>query len=148
MAEHISSDQIAEFKECFNLYDRDHDGLISLEQMKLVMRSLGQCASQSELDAMIKDVGKPKVTFPEFLDMMWLMMQKSRYPEKDIYEGFKVYDSKKQGVVSIKDLRHIMMRTGEKLSQQEFDYMLQQAGVSKSATHVKYSDLAKCFAKV
>ena len=63
--------------------------------------------------------GKPKVTFPEFLDMMWLMMQKSRYPEKDIYEGFKVYDSKKQGVVSIKDLRHIMMRTGEKLSQQE-----------------------------
>lgn len=47
------------------------------------------------------------------------MMQKSRNPERDIFEAFKVYDTKKQGVISMKDLKHVMMRTGEKLSQQD-----------------------------
>ena len=46
-------------------------------------------------------------------------MQKSRNPERDIFEAFKVYDTKKQGVISMKDLKHVMMRTGEKLSQQD-----------------------------
>lgn len=64
-------------------------------------------------------LGKTKVTFPEFLDLMWKMMQKSRNPEKDIHEGFRIYDTKNQGVVAIKDLRHIMTRTGEKLTQAE-----------------------------
>ena len=50
---------------------------------------------------------------------MWKMMQKSRNPERDIFEAFKVYDTKKQGVISMKDLKHVMMRTGEKLSQQD-----------------------------
>ena len=42
-----------EFKECFNLYDRDNDGIISLEEMKLIMRSLSQSPSERE----IKEIG-------------------------------------------------------------------------------------------
>jgi len=145
MAEHIDSDQIAEFKECFNLYDRDGDGLISTEQMKVVMRSLGQCPSQRELEDIVKVLGKQKINFPDFLDIMWQMMQKSQNPESDIFEAFKVYDDKKQGVVSMKDLRHILMRTGEKLNPQEFDYMLKEAGINKNSNHIKYSDLARAF---
>ena len=54
---------------------------------------------------------------------MWKMMQKSRNPERDIFEAFKVYDTKKQGVISMKDLKHVMMRTGEKLSQKDCKYI-------------------------
>lgn len=59
------------------------------------------------------------MTFPEFLDIMWKVMQKSRNPERDILEGFKVYDNKRQGLITMKDLRHVMTRTGEKLTPQE-----------------------------
>ena len=62
---------------------------------------------------------KSKVAFPEFLELMWKMMQKYRNPERDIYEGFSVYDTDKRGFISMNDLRHVMMRNGEKLSQQE-----------------------------
>lgn len=148
MAEHISSEQISEFKECFNLYDRDSDGLISTEQMILVMRSLGQCPSQRELNELTQILGKPKVTFPEFLDIMWKVMQKSRNPERDILEGFKVYDNKRQGLITMKDLRHVMTRTGEKLTPQEFDYMLSQVGVSRNASSISYQDLARAFRHV
>ena len=59
------------------------------------------------------------MTFPEFLDLMGKVMQKSRNPESEIFEGFRLYDQRQTGMISMKDLRHVMMRNGEKLSQSE-----------------------------
>ncbi|XP_066920107.1 uncharacterized protein [Clytia hemisphaerica] len=149
MTEFVGSEErIAEYKECFNLYDRDNDGLISIEQMKQVIRSLGQCPSDKELKELQQKLGKTKVTFPEFLDLMGKVMQKSRNPESEIFEGFRLYDQRQTGMISMKDLRHVMMRNGEKLSQPEFDYMLKEAGISKQSTNVKYADLARAFKQV
>lgn len=55
-------------------------------------------------------------------------MQKSRNPEKDIHESFRIYDTKNQGIISIKDLRHVMTRTGEKLTTAEckFFYLIKE----------------------
>ena len=52
-----------EYKECFNLYDRDNDGLISIEQMKQVVRSLGQCPSDRELKELQEKLGKTSLSF-------------------------------------------------------------------------------------
>ena len=40
-----------EYKECFSLYDRDGDGLITNDQLKLVLRSLEQCPTQMDINA-------------------------------------------------------------------------------------------------
>ena len=47
------------------------------------------------------------------------MMKKQRTCERDIYEAFKLYDKDNSGVISVKDLQHILTRTGDRLSQQE-----------------------------
>jgi len=148
MAENIDSAKIVEYKECFNLYDRDKDGMISIDQISVVMRSLGQCPSERELKEMTSKLGKKKITFPEFLELMWKMMQKVRDPEQDIYRAFEVYDQNKAGVITMRDLHHIVTRTGEKLSRQEFDYMVKQMGIPKNSTYVNYADLAKVFGHV
>ena len=49
---------LIEYKECFNLYDRDNDGLISIEQMRQVIRSLGQCPSERELKEVQEKLGE------------------------------------------------------------------------------------------
>ena len=59
------------------------------------------------------------MTFPEFLDLMGKVMEKSKNPEKEIHEGFRLYDQRKSGTISMKELRHVLMRNGEKLSQSE-----------------------------
>ena len=47
----------SEYKECFSLYDRDGDGLISNEQLKLVMRSLEQCPTQMDMNQISSKLG-------------------------------------------------------------------------------------------
>lgn len=42
MADQLSEEQIAEFKEAFSVFDKDGDGTITTKELGTVMRSLGQ----------------------------------------------------------------------------------------------------------
>ena len=56
MAEHLTDEQTAEFKEAFALFDKDGDGTISTKELGMVMNSLGQKPTPQELDNMISEV--------------------------------------------------------------------------------------------
>ena len=58
MAEQLSEEQIAEFKEAFSLFDKDGDGTITTKELGTVMRSLGQNLTEAELQDMINEVEK------------------------------------------------------------------------------------------
>lgn len=49
MADQLSEEQIAEFKEAFSLFDKDGDGTITTKELGTVMRSLGQNPTEAEL---------------------------------------------------------------------------------------------------
>ena len=70
--------------------------------------------------------GKQKVSFPEFLDILLNFKSKTKTNWKEeILAAFKAYDNSGKGYISMKDLRHIMLRTGEKLSPPECKCLLQ-----------------------
>merc|ERR1712032_730783 len=73
MADQLTEEQIAEFKEAFSLFDKDGDGTITTKELGTVMRSLGQNPPEAELQDMINEVdadGNGTIDFPEFLTMM------------------------------------------------------------------------------
>jgi Ca2+-binding EF-hand superfamily protein len=49
-------EQVAEFQEAFSLFDKDGDGRITSVELGVVMRSLGQRPSESELRDMVNEV--------------------------------------------------------------------------------------------
>ena len=53
MADQLTEEQIAEFKEAFSLFDKDGDGTITTKELGTVMRSLGQNPTEAELQDMI-----------------------------------------------------------------------------------------------
>ena len=56
MADQLTEEQIAEFKEAFSLFDKDGDGTITPKELGTVMRFLGQNPTEAELQDMINEV--------------------------------------------------------------------------------------------
>ena len=87
-----------------------------------------------------------RLMLPTFLK---LMSDYKREPENedDICDAFKEFDEEGDGVISLKELKKMLTGMGEKLSDEEFDFMLKEANVSGSG-NVKYEDFVKnVFAK-
>ena len=77
-AREFTEEQMAEFKECFSLFDGDGSGTVDTGELGEVMRSLGQKMSDDELARMIEEVdadGSGTVDFAEFLGMMAKQMR-------------------------------------------------------------------------
>jgi len=77
-AQELTEEQVAEFKECFSLFDSDGSGTVDTSELGEVMRSLGQKMSDDELHRMIEEVdadGSGTVDFAEFLGMMAKQMR-------------------------------------------------------------------------
>ena len=53
MADQLTEEQIAEFKEAFSLFDKDGDGTITTKELGTVMRSLGQNNLSNEKNSMV-----------------------------------------------------------------------------------------------
>ncbi|NXX43172.1 CALMS protein, partial [Tricholaema leucomelas] len=129
MAERLSEEQIAEFKEAFSLFDRDGDGCITTKELGTVMRSLGQNPTEAELRGMVGELdadGSGTVDFPEFLSLMARKMRDTD-SEEEIREAFRVFDKDGNGYISAAELRHVMTNLGEKLTDEEVDEMIKEA---------------------
>ena len=131
MADQLTEEQIAEFKEAFSLFDKDGDGTITTKELGTVMRSLGQNPTEAELQDMINEVdadGNGTIDFPEFLSLMARKM-KDTDTEEELIEAFKVFDRDGNGFISAAELRHVMTNLGEKLTDEEVDEMIREADV-------------------
>ena len=47
-----------EFKECFNLFDGDSDGMVTEKELALIMRSLGENITHFEIAELMRKAGK------------------------------------------------------------------------------------------
>uniref|UniRef100_A0A8C5XQH6 EF-hand domain-containing protein n=1 Tax=Microcebus murinus TaxID=30608 RepID=A0A8C5XQH6_MICMU len=56
VADQLTEEQIAEFKEAFSLLDKDGDGTITTKELGTVMRSLGQNPTEAQLQDLINEV--------------------------------------------------------------------------------------------
>ncbi|KAG8515958.1 Calmodulin-like protein 3 [Galemys pyrenaicus] len=144
MADQLTEEQLAEFKEAFSLFDKDGDGTITTQELGTVMRSLGQNPTEADLQNMVSEIdrdGNGTVDFPEFLGMMARKM-KDRDSEEEIREAFRVFDKDGNGFVSAAELRHVMTKLGEKLSDEEVDEMIRAADVDGDG-QVNYEEFVR-----
>ncbi|KAG0539834.1 hypothetical protein BDA96_03G356100 [Sorghum bicolor] len=144
MADQLSEDQIAEFKEAFSLFDKDDDGCITTKELGTVMRSLGQNPTEAELQDMIAEVDSNNsgtIDLQEFLGLMARKM-KDTESEEELREAFRVFDKDQDGFISAAELRHVMTNLGEKLSNEEVGEMIREADADGDGD-INYAEFVK-----
>ncbi|KAI4329967.1 hypothetical protein MLD38_028287 [Melastoma candidum] len=145
MAEQLTEEQIADFKETFTLFDEDGDGCIATGELGAVMTSLGQTPTEPELRDMINSVDANQngtIDFPEFLDLMAQKLKDNTESEAELKEAFKVFDKDQDGFISAAELRLAMMNLGEKLTDEEVKEMIREVDMDGDG-QVNYEEFAR-----
>ena len=126
----LTEEHLAEFREAFQLCDRDGDGTIHVDQIGTLFRSLGVNPTEAELQDMINEVdpdGNGICDFPEFVSLMACKMRDTD-SEEELREVFRVLDDG-SGSISAAQLHQMMTNLGEKLSDEEIGEMLCEADI-------------------
>lgn len=136
--------QLREFKAAFNLFDKNHDGTIDVNEMATVMRSLGQVVSQNEIVEMIAQGdgdGDGSIDFDEFVIMMAAKLR-TMDSEEEMKEAFKFFDKKGTGFITFDKLKSVMVTIGENCSDAELKEMIMEADMDKDG-QVDYEEFLK-----
>ncbi|CAC5372060.1 CALM [Mytilus coruscus] len=126
-----SAKVVSDFKEVFELFDKDGDGTITTKELDTVMRSLGQNPTENEVKEMVQKVdkdGNGTIEFPEFLQMATDMM-KSVDLADEVRDAFRLFDNNGDGYITAPELKTILSNNGEKISDEELDAMVKDADV-------------------
>ena len=103
-------------------------GTIELHELQQVMKKLGQNPSEGELIEMINSVddnGDNEIDFGEFLVLMKSRIGE-RDPEKELHDAFAVFDADGSGSIDRRELKRLMKKLGQALTEAELDAMMDE----------------------
>ncbi|KAF4956141.1 hypothetical protein FSARC_11671 [Fusarium sarcochroum] len=136
--------QITEYEEAFHLFDRDGDGQISINELGVVMRSLGQNPSDAELHDMINEVDVNRSGAIEFLEFLAMMSHKTKEEdyEREILEAFMIFDRDEDGFISVDELRRTMSTIGENITDDELGVLIREVDIDFDG-RISYEDFVE-----
>ena len=140
----FTCEQVAEFKEAFDLFDRAGDGFLATAEVGMVFRSIGQNPLPDELSAFARNMDPLDtgwVDLPSFLSEMARVMLAEPHSES-LTDPFRVFDRDGSGWISAAELRHVLINIGEKLTDAEVDEMICEADVDGDG-QINYEEFVK-----
>lgn len=144
MAQFLSAEQNARFRECFELYDKKHINQIKGMDLVTCMRSLGYSPTIWEGQKYLKNYDKgfrDYISFDQFLEIMNKHLNQEN-PAKEVQKAFKLSDKMNRGFIGAQELAHILMHTGERLTHREVAQMFKSANIQANG-YVRYDDFIR-----
>lgn len=144
MADQLTADQIADFRDTFALFDTDGDGSITTKEFGTVLRCLSLNPTENELKSMIKELDPDNTGNVDFPGMLTVISRKLavRDSEAEILEAFRVFDQDGNGFITEAQLREVLTSLGEKLSDEEIDTMHREVDVERDSV-IPYEQFVK-----
>eukprot|EP00227_Mantoniella_beaufortii_P019280 CAMPEP_0197580892 /NCGR_PEP_ID=MMETSP1326-20131121/4578_1 /TAXON_ID=1155430 /ORGANISM="Genus nov. species nov., Strain RCC2288" /LENGTH=175 /DNA_ID=CAMNT_0043144719 /DNA_START=132 /DNA_END=660 /DNA_ORIENTATION=- len=93
----LSESELSEFREVFNLVDRDGSGYIDAGEVRELMTLLGMTPTMSEVQALVQEIdtdGNGVVDFEEFLLVMAGGDKKGTCSKRELLGAFKLFADK------------------------------------------------------
>ena len=136
MVEHLTKEQIGEFKKLFDEMDCNKDGKITLDEIKKGCKSLNIDISEEQLVQIVmasggKDSFEEGITFTDFLISLSKDNPDVEKIQEEVVKAFKVFDHDGKGEISLTELKHILTTMGQKYTEEEVDEMFSAAGISE-----------------
>ncbi|CRL00886.1 CLUMA_CG014137, isoform A [Clunio marinus] len=144
MTEQISEKQMKKFKVAFSVFDKNDDGIITIEELGNVMELLGQKPSKTAMLSMIREAdvnGNGVIDFPEFVT---LMLERIKNPDSDleIHELFCAIDKDSNGLISALELQQMLTGFVGDLKDEEFNEIFRDTDIDNDG-YIDYDEFMK-----
>lgn len=125
----LTEQQKRDVKEAFNLFDYDGQGKLKTKELKVAMRALGFEPKREEVRKILVDMNKENAEFLTFDDFVTIISRK--YTEKDVMDeirkAFQLFDDDNTGFITIKNLKRVAEKLGEKFKDEDLQEMIEEA---------------------
>lgn len=125
----LTEQQKRDVKEAFNLFDYDGKGKLKTKELKVAMRALGFEPKREEVRKILVDMNKESAEFLTLDDFITIMSRK--YTEKDVMDeikkAFQLFDDDNTGFITIKNLKKVAEKLGEKFKDEDLQEMIEEA---------------------
>ncbi|CAJ1936789.1 unnamed protein product [Sphenostylis stenocarpa] len=115
-----------ELEQVFKKFDVNGDGKISASELRSIMGSLGQAATEQEVDNMIREVdgdGDGCISLQEFIELNTKGVDSDEVLE-NLKDAFSVFDIDGNGFITADELNTVMQSLGEECSLAECRRMI------------------------
>eukprot|EP00092_Neocalanus_flemingeri_P065118 GFUD01079110.1.p1 GENE.GFUD01079110.1~~GFUD01079110.1.p1 ORF type:complete len:158 (+),score=57.78 GFUD01079110.1:26-475(+) len=95
-----------ELEVAFKLFDQDKDGLVTTEELKMLIEKVGGCMSEGEARGMIRQANKDRsggIDYSEFRKL-WAIVRGEEEDELEIREEFRRLDLDKNGFITKEEM--------------------------------------------
>ena len=120
----ITEEKVGEYREAFNIFDKDGSGTITVEELRQVMVNMGQKCTIAEAKRMIAEVDTDNNQTIELREFIEMMLKKTANPKDELYEAFKTFDKDGNGKISHSELKLVMKNMGNNMDDSEIDQMI------------------------
>jgi Ca2+-binding EF-hand superfamily protein len=145
----LTEERIAEFREAFELFDKDQDGCITIDELATLMKALNLPATDQEIQNMKSEVDVDQNGNIEYKEYISLIARRVRDVdlEEEMIEAFKIFDTNNDGHLSKDELKVVMQIIGEKLvgepiSNEDLDIMWDEADTDQDG-YIDYEEFCK-----
>ena len=122
----INDEENNKIKEAFALFDQNDDGILTKDELIILLRSLGKYITENDVTNLIRNVNT--------IDINNFMIILNKIAPKDtrqnLQEAFEIFDSENNGYINVPEFRHILTNLGEKLTNDEIDNIIIQLDIN------------------
>ena len=137
----IPEDKIEEYREAFNMFDKNKKGKLTINDLTKIMKNFGYPLTKDEAKKMIASVdasGEGEVDFEEFV--MLMEKQTHNLGDDPVLQAFRDFDKNDDGKITNLEFKYILTHIGEnKFSPEEVDALFKECNL-KEEDELDYED--------
>ncbi|CAG5046325.1 unnamed protein product [Parnassius apollo] len=121
----LDDSKIFELKEAFLLFDMNGDGYIDQNDLRGTFVSLGETVDEQLVRNMLSEASQP-LDFDAFVNLLGYKTLELD-SEETLKAALSRWDAEKSGYISEERIRHDLMTWGDRFTEKETDYALDEA---------------------
>ena len=143
-AEKKLEEKMAILKEAFELFDKNADGEITVDELTKFFENMGDKLNKGEIQDMINEVdkeGNGSITFEGFKSLMDKKLRDEDI-EEEIIETFKKFDQDNNGLIGPEDVFNLLQSFGLDITVNEAEEMVKNVDLDQDG-FVNYQEFVK-----